>query len=152
MLTTGHGEVNRNSTWHSSRGAFVFYLAGVTVLHTLLLCVPFLSVDLAWTLTNLIHNMTSFVFMHVLKGTPWTLQDQGKARQLTAWEQIDYGKQMTRTRRLLTVVPCVLFILACFYTRYERHHLFVNFVSLLSVLLPKLPMFHLVRVFGINRY
>lgn len=38
------------------------------------------------------------------------------------------------------------------YTKYDAAHFLINTVSLLSVLLPKLPQFHGVRLFGINKY
>ena len=44
------------------------------------------------------------------------------------------------------------FFLASFYTRYDPYHFSANAVSLLVVLLAKLPMFHGVRIFGINKY
>lgn len=44
------------------------------------------------------------------------------------------------------------YILASFYTKYDPTHFLVNTCSLLSVLLPKLPQFHGVRIFGINKY
>lgn len=44
------------------------------------------------------------------------------------------------------------YILASFYTKYDTIHFVVNTGSLLSVLLPKLPQFHGVRLFGINKY
>ncbi|XP_029283422.1 nuclear receptor subfamily 4 group A member 1-like [Cottoperca gobio] len=45
-----------------------------------------------------------------------------------------------------------LYILASFYTKYDATHFLINTSSLLSVLLPKLPLFHGVRIFGINKY
>ncbi|XP_076033400.1 sphingolipid biosynthesis regulator orosomucoid 1-like isoform X2 [Oratosquilla oratoria] len=150
MLSGGHGEVNPNSTWHSSRGAWLSYLAGLLVLHLLLLSV--VSIPAAWTLTNVIHNLANFVFLHLIKGTPWQPMDQGKARLMTAWEQIDYGKQFTTTRKFITIVPILLFILSSFYTKYEFNHFAINFAALLLVLIPKLPQFHMVRLFGINKY
>lgn len=44
------------------------------------------------------------------------------------------------------------YILASFYTKYDATHFLINTSSLLSVLLPKLPQFHGVRIFGINKY
>uniref|UniRef100_A0A2P2IAY5 ORM1-like protein 2 n=1 Tax=Hirondellea gigas TaxID=1518452 RepID=A0A2P2IAY5_9CRUS len=152
MISGGHGEVNPNSTWHNSRGAWLSYITGLVILHVLLLSIPIFSVPIAWTLTNFIHNMMAFLFLHVLKGTPWHLQDQGKARLMTAWEQIDYGRQLTSSRRLLTAIPVVMYLLACFYTKYQFNHFIINSVTLVMVLVPKLPQFHLVRLFGINKY
>jgi hypothetical protein len=44
------------------------------------------------------------------------------------------------------------FFLASFYTRHDSHHFVLNFVSMGFVVVPKLPQFHLVRLFGINKY
>lgn len=49
-----------------------------------------------------------FIILHVTKGTPWEVMDQGDARTETQWEQIDYGKQFTATKKFLTTVPIVL--------------------------------------------
>lgn len=53
----------------------------------------------------------------------------------------------------LSSLICVLrYILTSFYTKYDRAHFVVNTVSLLTVLIPKLPQLHGVRIFGINKY
>ena len=39
-----------------SRGMWLTYAIVVTLLHLFLLSIPFLSIPLAWTLTNVIHN------------------------------------------------------------------------------------------------
>lgn len=44
------------------------------------------------------------------------------------------------------------YFLASFYTKYNTTHFFINTASLLSVLIPKLPQLHGVRLFGINKY
>lgn len=44
------------------------------------------------------------------------------------------------------------FLLACIYTKNDVSHFTVNFLSLMVVLIPKLPQFHGVRLFGINKY
>lgn len=44
------------------------------------------------------------------------------------------------------------FFLASFYTKYDFTHFILNFSFLVLVLLPKLPQFHMVRLFGINKY
>lgn len=144
--------MNPNSSWHSSRGAWLSYLAGVLALHLFLLSIPLISIPTAWTLTNVIHNLANYLFLHQIKGTPWQLLDQGKSRLMTAWEQIDYGQQYTTTRKFITIIPIVLFLLASFYTKYEFNHFAINFATLLMVLIPKLPQFHMVRLFGINKY
>ncbi|CAG2107177.1 unnamed protein product, partial [Medioppia subpectinata] len=110
MLGGTPGQVNPNARWLSSRGMWLSYGCGVLVLHLALLSFPFLSVAWVWTLTNCIHNLVMFVFLHLLKGTPWESGDQGKVRKLTHWEQIDDGIQFTSTRKFLTVVPIILLV------------------------------------------
>lgn len=49
-----------------------------------------------------------YVFMHAVKGTPFETPDQGKARLLTHWEQLDYGIQFTSSRKFFTISPIIL--------------------------------------------
>ena len=49
-----------------------------------------------------------FIFLHLLKGTPWASGDQGVTRTLTHWEQIDDGAQFTATRKFLTIFPIIM--------------------------------------------
>lgn len=118
----------------------------------MLLSVPFFTVPVAWTLTNVVHDVLMFMMLHVTKGTPWETADQGKARMQTQWEQIDYGQQFTATKKFLTTVPILLFFLASFYTRYDFSHFCINASVLALNLIPKLPQLHGVRLFGINKY
>jgi len=147
-----HSDPNPNSTYFNSKGMWVTYVIIVAIMHYMLLSLPFLSVAVAWTLTHVIHNALMYIILHVEKGTPFETADQGKFRYFTVWEQIDYGVQLSASRKFLTVVPIVLFFLASFYTKYDRYHFAVNAISLLTVLIPKLPQLHRVRIFGINKY
>ncbi|KAJ0064371.1 hypothetical protein NL108_006384, partial [Boleophthalmus pectinirostris] len=49
-----------------------------------------------------------YLFLHTVKGTPFETPDQGKARLLTHWEQMDNGIQFTASRKFLTISPIVL--------------------------------------------
>ncbi|NXF89937.1 ORML2 protein, partial [Eubucco bourcierii] len=147
-----HSEVNPNTRVMSSRGIWVAYTISVGFLHLVLLSIPFFSIPTVWTLTNVIHNLVMYLLLHTVKGTPFETPDQGSARLLTHWEQIDHGTQFTSSRKFLSVSPVLLYLLASFYTKYDPGHFVVNTTSLLSVLLPKLPQFHGVRLFGINKY
>ncbi|ESN98562.1 hypothetical protein HELRODRAFT_177041 [Helobdella robusta] len=143
---------NPNSTYFSSRGMWVTYILVVAFIHYVFLSLPFLSVAMAWTLTNVIHNMLMFIILHIEKGTPFETADQGKFRYRTVWEQLDYGIQFSPSRKFLTIVPIILFFLASFYTKYDYYHFVFNSGSLLLVLIPKLPQLDGVRIFGINKY
>ncbi|NP_001358314.1 ORM1-like protein 1 isoform 2 [Homo sapiens] len=146
-----HSEVNPNTRVMNSRGMWLTYALGVGLLHIVLLSIPFFSVPVAWTLTNIIHNLGMYVFLHAVKGTPFETPDQGKARLLTHWEQLDYGVQFTSSRKFFTISPIILYFLASFYTKYDPTHFILNTASLLSVLIPKMPQLHGVRIFGINK-
>lgn len=52
-----HSEVNPNTRVMNSRGIWLTYALGVGLLHIVLLSIPFFSVPVAWTLTNVIHNL-----------------------------------------------------------------------------------------------
>lgn len=54
-----HSEVNPNTRVMNSRGIWLAYLLLTTVLHIVLLSIPFFSVSVVWTLTNVIHNLVS---------------------------------------------------------------------------------------------
>ncbi|XP_022221164.1 ORM1-like protein [Drosophila obscura] len=151
-IAGGHGEPNPNSSWLSARGFWLAYFLGLLSIHLILLSLPFVSISWAWTATNLIHNLAHLYFLHIIKGAPWLSIENDPSRRWTHWEQIDDGIQMTTTRKFLTAVPIVLFLLTCLYTRNSTEHFIANFVSLVVVTLPKLPQFHGVRLFNINKY
>lgn len=56
---TAHSEVNPNTRVMSSRGMWLSYVLGIGLLHVILLSIPFASVPVVWTLTNLLHNLVS---------------------------------------------------------------------------------------------
>lgn len=58
-IAGGHGETNPNSSWLSARGFWLAYFLGLLLVHLLLLSVPFVTIPLAWTITNLLHNAVS---------------------------------------------------------------------------------------------
>nr|KAF6296514.1 ORMDL sphingolipid biosynthesis regulator 3 [Myotis myotis] len=75
---TAHSEVNPNTRVMNSRGIWLSYVLAIGLLHVVLLSIPFVSVPVVWTLTNLIHNMGMYIFLHTVKGTPFETPDQGK--------------------------------------------------------------------------
>lgn len=69
---TAHSEVNPNTRVMNSRGIWLSYILGIGLLHIILLSIPFVSVPVVWTLTNLIHNLVS-------NGKPSTIGQGGSA-------------------------------------------------------------------------
>lgn len=59
MIAGGHGDSNPNSSWLDSRGFWLAYVLGLLLLHVTFLSIPFVSISLAWTTTNLLHNLVS---------------------------------------------------------------------------------------------
>lgn len=94
-----------------------------------------------------IKSQTSFIMFHYLTGTPFEW-NQGEQDELTLWEQIDNGAQFTPTKKFLTAVPIVLFLLSTHYTHYDLPTFSVNLVFVLVSLIAKLPSMHRVRLFG----
>lgn len=60
-----HSEVNPNTRVMNSRGIWLTYALGVGILHIVLLSIPFFSVPVVWTLTNVIHNFVSCILNSV---------------------------------------------------------------------------------------
>jgi hypothetical protein len=70
----------------------------------------------------------------------------------THWEQLDDGEQWSRQRKILFSIPIILFLLTSLYTKNNEYHFITNFISLIFVIVPKLPSFHHRRLFNINKY
>lgn len=149
---TAHSCSNPNTTVWNSKGIWLTYILMILFLHFTLLSIPVISVPTAWTLTNILHGVMVYLFMHTVKGTPFHTADQGSSRFLTAWEQIDGEIQYTKARKFFCAVPVALYLLSSFYTSYEYKHFLWNTPALLLCVIPKLPQLHGVRVFGINKY
>jgi len=70
-----HSDPNPNSTYFNSKGMWVTYVLVVAFVHYMFLSLPFLSVAMAWTLTNVLHNMVRYfsVLSHILFCPPYCL-------------------------------------------------------------------------------
>uniref|UniRef100_A0A915I7W6 ORM1-like protein 3 n=1 Tax=Romanomermis culicivorax TaxID=13658 RepID=A0A915I7W6_ROMCU len=147
-----NSDENPNCSWLSSRGGWASYVCVLVVLHLCVFALPFIDRHWVFTVASLVHNLVMYVVLHTLKGAPWLTIDQGESRRLTHWEQIDYGQQFTSTKKFLTVIPVVLFLIASYASKYDFLQFLINVSTLVLVLLPKLPAFHKVRLFKINKY
>lgn len=70
----------------------------------------------------------TYHFFHWKKGTPFA-EDQGVYNALTWWEQIDNGKQLTRNRKFLTVVPLVLWVIILFISTFDSEYYHFSFIK-----------------------
>jgi len=147
-------EMNKNTEWLGQKGFWAFYVILLFLLRLFIgpmLTVLSLSDGFAWFIIHCMHTAITFVILHWLKGSPfWLTEDQGRYDNLTFWEQIDHGRQYTRNRKLMTLVPVVLFVLASYSCNWDFTVSSVSFLGLLVVLIPKLGYMHGVRVAGIN--
>ncbi|KAB1219675.1 ORM1-like protein 2 [Morella rubra] len=160
-------DLNRNTEWFMYPGVWTTYILILFFSWLLVLSIFGCSPGMAWTIVNLAHFLVELLhfpvchdilcrlpqvtyhFFHWKKGTPFA-EDQGIYNRLTWWEQMDNGKQLTRNRKFLTVVPLVLYLIASHTTDYEHPMLFFNTVAVLVLVIAKFPNMHKVRIFGIN--
>lgn len=154
QLGSLHSQKNPNASWINHSGFWLTYFTIVAVAHLSLMSIPFFTTATVWTLTNMLHSFSSYLAFHFVKGAPFDTEsvDEGLMKFRTHWEQIDHGKQMTPTKKMMIIVPVLLFILSSFYSEYRVSHSVFNLIALLVGVIPKLPLFHLVRFFGINEF
>lgn len=82
---------NRNTDWIAEGGPslLLFYL--LLILVVLLTFLAFVTEPkLAWTLTSIVHAISTMVYLHWIKGNPADYMDgtQGEMNAMTCWEQI----------------------------------------------------------------
>eukprot|EP01138_Halocafeteria_seosinensis_P012781 gb/GECG01013057.1/.p1 GENE.gb/GECG01013057.1/~~gb/GECG01013057.1/.p1 ORF type:complete len:197 (+),score=10.77 gb/GECG01013057.1/:1-591(+) len=145
-------EANHNVSWMHDPRAWVFYaMALVTVrMGITALLSPWLTDEAQWICLNVFHFFLSFIGLHWARGTPiW--EDQGEFEDLTVWEQVDNGIPWTTTKKVLMIIPVILFLITCHATDYEIQPLIINGILNTILVVAKLPEMHRVRIFGVNR-
>ncbi|KAK0587361.1 hypothetical protein LWI29_021585 [Acer saccharum] len=142
-------DLNRNTEWFTYPGVWTTYILILFFSWLIVISVFNCTPGMAWTIVHLSHTLVTYQFFHWKKGTPFA-DDQGIYNALTWWEQIDNGKQLTRNRKFLTVVPVVLYLIASHTTDYQNPMLFINTLAVFIMVVAKFPNMHKVRIFGIN--
>ncbi|GAB4857645.1 hypothetical protein Ancab_015551 [Ancistrocladus abbreviatus] len=151
-------DLNKNTEWFTYPGVWTTYILILFFSWLIVLSLLGCSSGMAWTIVHLFHfffrslwtaEIVTYHFFHWKKGTPFT-DDQGIYNGLTWWEQIENGKQLTRNRKFLTVVPVVLYLIASHTTNYQNPMLFFNTLAVFVLVVAKFPHMHKVRIFGIN--
>mmetsp|Transcript_51905 Transcript_51905/g.121690 ORF Transcript_51905/g.121690 Transcript_51905/m.121690 type:complete len:119 (-) Transcript_51905:21-377(-) len=76
------------------------------------------------------------------------------ADNMTVWEQIDAGKQNTRNKKFLTILPMALLMYAYHHTfnSPRRWLVWANVICSSVVLIAKAPFMHRRRIFGLNTH
>lgn len=108
----------------------------------LLLCV-FTDPGMALTWLNILHAVVTFPLLHWFRIQKFDMQniydsDLGDGEPQTYWEQIDHGKQWTRTRKGLLILPVVLYLVATNAADFTRQPLLLNLLAMLVLVIPKL--------------
>lgn len=62
-----HSEQNPNTSWLNSKGIWFTYIIFTTTMHLILLSLPFLTTPVAWTLTNVFHNLVNILKLFKLE-------------------------------------------------------------------------------------
>lgn len=107
---TAHSEVNPNTRVMNSRGIWLSYVLAIGLLHVVLLSIPFVSVPVVWTLTNLIHNL---VRACLLRSSPHVGHSVPELRVTGQTPQV-LSASVTRAQDQLVSLPCSpLWAVAC---------------------------------------
>ncbi|KAL2643907.1 hypothetical protein R1flu_011494 [Riccia fluitans] len=134
-------DLNKNTEWFLYPGVWTTYLLIIVIGWLLIMSVFRCSAGTAWTVVNLLHFAVTYRFFHWKKGSPFA-EDQGMYNKLTWWEQVDHGRQLTRNRKFLTVVPVVLYLIASHTTDYKSPVLLLNTIAVFVLLIAKFPHMH----------
>lgn len=143
-------DINKNVNWLNTPGVWSWYI-GLVVLMWLVASAFLEDSGLAWTYVHIVHGAITYYLLHWTKGSPCA-EDQGEYDSLTFWEQVDNGVYATRNRKFFTAVPVILFLLATNGADFKKQPLGLNLAVVVLLLLAKLPVFHKVRILGINKY
>ncbi|EPE02212.1 protein orm1 [Ophiostoma piceae UAMH 11346] len=136
---------NGNANWVNAKGAWMVHIVLIMLLKIIYDIVPGVSQETSWTLTNISYMFGSYIMFHWVRGVPFEF-NAGAYDNLNMWEQIDDGAQYTPAKKFLLSVPIVLFLLSTHYTHYDLTYFTINFLAVLSVVIPKLPYSHRMRV------
>lgn len=120
-------------------GAWTIHLVLIVLLKIFYDIIPGVSQETSWTLTNITYMVGSYIMFHYVRGVPFE-SNGGAFDNLNMWEQIDDGAQYTPAKKFLLSVPIVLFLLSTHYTHYDLAYFIINFLAVLAVVIPKLPM------------
>ncbi|KAI5305393.1 hypothetical protein KEM56_004546 [Ascosphaera pollenicola] len=136
---------NLNANWVNAKGAWTIHFVLIAVLKIFFDIIPGVSQETSWTLTNITYMFFSFIMFHWVRGIPFDF-NAGAYDNLNMWEQIDDGAQYTPAKKFLLMVPITLFLMSTHYTHYDLTYFCINFLAVLGVVIPKLPISHRMRI------
>ena len=120
-------------------GAWLIHFVLIALLKIIYDAVPGMTQETSWTMTNITYMAGSYLMFHYVQGVPFDF-NAGAYDNLNMWEQIDDGAQYTPAKKFLLSVPIALFLVSTHYTHYDLTYFTINFLAVLAVIIPKLPI------------
>jgi len=143
---------NPNSAWLYTKGFIIWYLFILVAIHVSLLVLPFDLGHWKWTATSGVHAVLTFMLFHWIKGTPFPTIDSENQTQ-TQWEQLDDEEDgYAYNRKMVNLIPVVLFILCVHKTSHDPTHFLINFIFAGICLVPKMVRLQNIRILNFNKY
>ncbi|KAJ5077879.1 orm1-like protein [Anaeramoeba ignava] len=150
VQNNGEPVVIRSVNWASDKYFWAIYLCLIVGFRVFMWMIGVENAGTAWTITNITHTIITFFAFHWVKGTPFDY-DQGRFDRHTFWEQIDFEVQNTWTRKVLIVIPIVLFMITISHTKLSLTAFGLNIFASGVIVIAKVPFMHKVRILGINK-
>lgn len=142
--------MNKNVEWMSGTGTKACYLIFIALTWAFFHLSRWFTPEDCWTVTNVIHTVASFTFLHWMKGSPESITSQGDYSAMTVYEQMDASVPYTNTKKFLMLIPALLCWMSCHLADYKLTVCIVNSGMFAICIIPKIPEMHRVRLFGVN--
>ncbi|WUR02310.1 Orm1-like membrane protein [Vairimorpha necatrix] len=139
-------DMSENISWIFQKGSWFLHILLVVLLK--LTIYQFSSENVSWQLSILFYNLITFYFFHWKVGDPFSQDFYNH----TVWEQIVEQSDDALQVRFLALYPALLFVIVNKLVSWNYGILFVYFLSLLMVTIPKLSFMHMKRICGIRSY
>lgn len=137
--------LSQNIAWTVHKGSFIAHISVVMIGHSILRFV--FTKEMAYQVTPLLYNVITFVFFHLIVGDPFDTRFNDHSFWEQMVEQLGYGT----TTIFFMVFPIVMFILINHLVVWNVYLFYLNILSLILVVVPKLGFMHRKRVFGLGR-
>ena len=132
--------------------SYIFCIAFIQFM-AMTLPLGILTFETSFTATNIIHGLTTLLFLHWIKGSP-NFYEQGELNAMTLWEQLESSpetQQSSNTKKVLVIAPTSLCYFACHFCNYDKVLCAINLGVWAVCVIAKLEGMNGVRLWGINR-
>lgn len=132
--------VSQNVAWTSQRGSWMIQV--IVVLFLKLTLSILFDGDVAWQLSLIVYNITTFIFFHLIPGDPFS----NRYGVYTFWEQLSEQLEDSSGPVFITLFPLMMFIIINFVVKWNAFLFWTCVVTLFLVIVPKLGFMHLRRI------